>query len=74
MNIRRTIFLSVFGLYQVCIFIFTIYMESKKDDLNFLLQMFKEIALFKWGALIGVIFIAAEIVWTRMDSRKIANP
>lgn len=73
MNIRRTIFLSVFGIYQLCFFLFTVYMETRKDDFNFLLDMFKRISLFKWGALIGVVFLVVEVIWTRYDSKKISN-
>lgn len=65
MNVRRIVFLSIFGFYQLSIFFFTIYMESRRDDLNFLFSMFKEISLFKWGALIGVILLMIEIFWTR---------
>lgn len=67
MNVRRIVFLSIFGFYQLSVFFFTIYMESRRDDLNFLFSMFKEISLFKWGALVGVILLTIEIFWTRSN-------
>ncbi len=74
MNTRRIIFLTLFGLYQLSILCFTIYMESKRDDLNFLFEMFKEIGLFKYGAMVGVLLLAIEFVWSRSDAKKVVNP
>ena len=71
MNTRRIIFLSLFGLYQLSILLFTIYMESKKNDLNFLFEMFKDISLFKYGAMIGVVLLVIEFIWSRNDSKNV---
>jgi len=70
MNTRRIIFLSIFGLYQLSIFVFTVFMESKQNDLSFLFDMFKRISLFKYGALIGLILLVAEFVWASADAKK----
>jgi len=72
MNTRRIIFLSIFGLYQISILAFTIYMESKKNDLNFLFEVFKDIALFKYGAMIGVLLLVIEFFWSRNDAKNVA--
>jgi hypothetical protein len=74
MNTRRIIFLAIFGLYQVSILVFTIYMESKKNDLNFLFEMFKDISLFKYGAMIGVVLLVIEFLWSRSDAKNAVNP
>lgn len=74
MNTRRIIFLSLFGLYQISILVFTIYMESKKNDLNFLFEVFKDIALFKYGAMIGVLLLVIEFLWSRNDAKNVADP
>ena len=74
MKKRRIIFLSLFGIYQLSILFFTIYMESKRDDLSFLFEMFKEITLFKYGAMVGVLLLAIEFIWSRNDAKKVANP
>lgn len=70
MTKRRILFLSLFALFQVTVFVFTMYVESKREDFNFLLDMMKKINYFKYGALFGVIFIAIEIWWARAESRK----
>jgi hypothetical protein len=49
-------------------------MESKKNDFNFLLEMFKDISLFKYGAMIGVVLLVIEFVWSRRDAKKVSNP
>lgn len=74
MNTRRIIFLSLFGIYQVSILVFTIYMESKRDDLSFLFEIFKEITLFKYGAMMGVLLLVIEFIWSRNDAKRITNP
>jgi hypothetical protein len=74
MNTRRIIFLSLFGLYQLSILLFTIYMESKRNDLDFMFSLIKEISLFKYGALLGVLLLVIEFVWSRNDARKVADP
>ncbi|MBI1768154.1 MAG: hypothetical protein HY015_08935 [Bacteroidetes bacterium] len=74
MNTRRIIFLSLFGVYHLSVLLFTIYMESKKDDLNFLFEMFKEISLFKYGAMVGLVLLVIEFIWSRNDARKVVNP
>jgi len=74
MNTRRIIFLSLFGLYQLSVLLFTIYMETKKNDLDFMFGLIKDIGLFKYGALFGVILFVIEFAWSRNDARKVANP
>jgi hypothetical protein len=49
-------------------------MESKKNDLNFLFEMFKDISLFKYGAMVGVVLLVIEFIWSRNDAKNVANP
>ncbi|MGC4021099.1 MAG: hypothetical protein QM734_03720 [Cyclobacteriaceae bacterium] len=73
MSTRRIIFLLIFGLYQLTIVFFTIYMESMKDDLNFLFEIFKYIGMFKYGALLGVVLVVIEFFWSRAELKKSSN-
>ena len=70
MNKRRIIFLSVFGVYQAIVFLVTIFMESKKNDLSFLFDVFKKISWFKYGALIGILLIVMEFLWVRSEAKN----
>ncbi len=64
MNKRRLIFLSVFGSYHLAAFVFTLFMESQKNDLSLLYSLFGKIALFKYGAFFGLTLFAVEAIWT----------
>ncbi len=70
MNTRRIIFLSVFGAYQLVVFLFTFFMESKKNDLGFLLSLFDKISWFKYGTLIGVLLLVVEFIWAKRDTQN----
>ncbi|HLZ16717.1 MAG TPA: hypothetical protein VKQ08_06745 [Cyclobacteriaceae bacterium] len=70
MNKRRIVFLSVFGAYQVIVFLVTIFMESKKNDLSFLFDVFKKISWFKYGALVGILLLVIEFIWVRRESNN----
>lgn len=71
MNKRRVIFLSIFGVYELSIFIFSVVVEN--SDVGSLLSIFGKIHLIKYGALIGVAFLATEFVWTWLDSKNAAK-
>ena len=70
MNKRRLIFLSVFGVYHLSAFVFTVFMESQKNDLSLLYSMFAKITLFKYGALFGLILFCTEAFWTWRDQKN----
>lgn len=70
MNKRRLIFLSVFGVYHLCTFVLTIFMESQKNDLSLLYSLFAKITLFKYGALLGLILFGVEAFWTWRDQKN----
>ena len=74
MKKRRIFFLALFGLYQLSVLVFTIYMESKRNDLDFMFGLIKDIGLFKYGAMLGVLLLVIEFIWSRSDARKVANP
>ena len=71
MNTRRIVFLSIFGIYQLTVFLLTVFMESKKDDFGFLFEVQKKMSWFKYGALIGVAFVVVEFLWVKRE--KISN-
>ncbi len=74
MKKRRIFFLSLFGLYQLSVLVFTIYMESKRNDLDFMFSLIKDIGLFKYGAMFGLLLLVIEFVWSLSDAKKVANP
>ena len=68
MNQRRRIFFAIFGLYHLFIFIFVIYVESRKD-LSDLLSLYNSLKLFKYGALLGVVLFAIDVIWNFVELR-----
>jgi hypothetical protein len=70
MNKRRLIFLSVFGGYHLMTLLFTVFMETKKNDLSLLYSLFGKITLFKYGAFFGLILFAVEAIWTWRDGKN----
>jgi uncharacterized membrane protein len=70
MNKRRLIFLSVFGGYHLMTLLFTVFMETKKNDLSLLYSLFGKITLFKYGAFLGLVLFAVEAVWTWRDAKN----
>ena len=70
MNQRRLIFLSIFGVYHLCIFALTLFMETQKNDLSLLYSLFGKITLFKYGAIIGLILFSVEAFWSWRDQKN----
>lgn len=50
------------------VFFFVIYVESRKD-LSDLLGLYGQLKLFKYGALLGVVLFAIDIVWYFFELR-----
>ena len=73
MDKRRLIFFSIFGGYHFIAFVFTLFMESQKDDLSLLYTLFAKITLFKYGTFLGLALFATEVIWTWRDSKKFAQ-
>jgi hypothetical protein len=70
MKKNRLIFYAVFGAFHLFLVIFTIFVESNKNDFSFLTQMLKWMSLMKYGAFLGLILLIADVVWTYMNSRE----
>jgi hypothetical protein len=73
MSKRRIIFLTIFGAYELGIFVFSVIVESNKTDMGFLFDVFGKIHLVKYGTFFGVALLAVEFIWTWMDGRKSAK-
>lgn len=69
MTRSRIIFYSVFGLYQLGAFIFTLIIDSTQST-SFLFTLLKYIGSFKYITFLGVLLILADFTWLWMDARK----
>lgn len=70
MKKNRLIFYSVFAVFHVFLVFFTFYVESNKNDFSFLGQMLKMMAYLKYGALLGLFLLIADVIWDVMSSRE----
>jgi ABC-type transport system involved in cytochrome bd biosynthesis fused ATPase/permease subunit len=66
MNRNRYIFYSVFGVYQLLVFIFTVAIDS---DTNTLFRIVPYISWFKYGALLGLLLLGADFIWVLHTQR-----
>lgn len=70
MNKRKRIFFGVFGGYHLVILLFVIYIESNKEDFGILSQLYSKISLLKYGAVLGIILFAVDLIWSWIDNRN----
>jgi hypothetical protein len=63
MKKNRIIFYVFFALFHLFIFFFSLYMDSQKDNIQFLLSMQKKIWMLKYGSFIGLVLLLVDVVW-----------
>jgi len=59
---NRLIFYSIFGVYQLGAFIFTVIIDT--DNTSALLSVYGYLSWFKYLSFVGVILIVIDFVWT----------
>jgi hypothetical protein len=67
MNTRRIVFLSIFGAYQLFVFLFTLLVEFKD---GYIYTLLSKVSLFKYGALIGLILFVIEFLYVKSDTKN----
>ncbi|MBL0740212.1 hypothetical protein [Chryseolinea lacunae] len=60
MNKTRIIFYSVFAIFHIGAFIFTLLIQ----DFGFLTKIYNYIGLFKYITFFGILLIIADVVWS----------
>jgi len=65
MTKNRIILYIIFAVFHVGAFIFTLLIT----DLNFLMKIFKHIALFKFITFFGIMLLATDFIWAWIVSR-----
>jgi hypothetical protein len=70
MKRNRLIFYSVFGALHLFIFLFSLYMDSKQEDLQFLFLMQGAIPWLKYASLFLLILFASNVVLHFRDNRR----
>ena len=70
MKKNRLIFYAVFGAFHLFLVIFTMYVDSQRNDFAFLTQMLGWIWLMKYGAFLGLILLVTDVVWDLMTNKE----
>jgi hypothetical protein len=70
MKKNRLIFYAVFGGFHLFLVIFAFYVESQRNDFAFLSAMLKWISLMKYGAILGLGLLIADVVWDFMTAKE----
>lgn len=70
MKRNRLIFYSVFGVLHLFIFLFSIYMDSQRDNFEFLIHMQGRIWMLKYCSFILLILFATNIILHFRDNRR----
>lgn len=69
MKKNRLIFYAIFAFFQVSIFLFTVYMDVNQNDTSLLFAILNKIWMLKYGALIGILLLATDIIWLMREER-----
>jgi hypothetical protein len=70
MKKNRLIFYSIFAFFQLAIFLFTVYMDVEKENLDLLFALLRKIWMLKYGALIGLLLLAVDVIWFMKSERE----
>jgi hypothetical protein len=70
MKRNRLIFYTVFGVLHLFIFIFSLYMDRQKDDIQFLIQLQGKIWMLKYCSLILLVLFATNVILHYRDNRR----
>ncbi|MBL7845069.1 MAG: hypothetical protein KF846_17120 [Cyclobacteriaceae bacterium] len=70
MKKNRLIFYSVFGALHLFIFLFSLYMDGQKENVAFLFQMQGKIWMLKYGSLILLFLMVANVILHYRDNRR----
>lgn len=70
MKKNRLIFYSIIGVLHLLIFFFTLYMDSKKDDLQFLINLSKIIWLLKYAMFVLLVLFVTNFILHLRDNKR----
>ncbi len=70
MKKNRLIFYSIFGALHLFIFIFSLYMDSQKENFQFLIQMQGRIWMLKYGSLGLILLFSVNLLLHYRDNRR----
>lgn len=70
MSKNRLIFYSILVVFHLFLVVLTFYIESQKDDFNFLFELLKLVAFMKYGAIFGLLLAGLDVIWSWSINRE----
>lgn len=70
MNKNRLIFYAVFAIFHIFLLVFSIYVDTQKEDFAFLSKLLSWISITKYGAMFGLILLAVDVAWSFTLNKK----
>ena len=70
MKKNRLIFYSVIGVIHLLVFLFTLYMDSQKDNLQFLVNLQKVIWMLKYAMFILLVLFITNFILHLRDNKR----
>lgn len=70
MSKNRLIFYAVFAAFHLFLFFFSLYVDSQKENVQFLLSLQGKIWMIKYGAFFGLMLLATDIIWEWKSERE----
>lgn len=70
MKKNRLIFYVVFGALHLFIFLFTLYMDSQRDNIGFLIQLQGKIWMLKYCSLFLLFMMVFNVILHYRDNRR----
>jgi hypothetical protein len=67
MKKNKVIFYVIFGAFHLFMFFFSLYVDSQKDNIQFLITLQSKIWMLKYGSFLGLVLLTINILW---DWRK----
>ena len=67
MTNKRIIFYIIFAGFHLFLFFFSLYVDSQKENFQFLVTLQSKIWMLKYGSFLGLFLLITNIIW---DMRK----
>lgn len=69
MKKNRIIFYAAFAFFHLFLVFFTLYIDSNKSDFGLLTSILKWMSVLKYGAILGLALLVADIIWATVNNR-----
>lgn len=69
MSNNRIIFYCIFAAFHLFLFFFSLYVDSQRENVQFLLTLQSKIWMLKYGSFLGLLLLAINFIWDWRNTR-----